>query len=360
LSIAVALALGRIYEHTHFMGPVNRTNGRMTFQGGNAMKRITCSLAVAAVFLTGLTAGESQAAFPEKEITWIVPFSPGGGFDAWSRQIAVAMKKYLPGGADVVIKNVTGAGGRTGTITVYRAKPDGYTVGLLDVAGLISYQKAVGADKAGFDIDKFVWVGRVATEPWVLMTSAKSPLKTLGDLKNKKDLSWGIEGPGSTKWLFSVLEAREMGIPMRFVSGYGGTGELIPASIRGDFDVWTNAGPAHVPYVSSGDLRAILQTGHQRMAAFPDVPTVKELGYNLVAEIFRLVAAPPGTPADRVKVLEEAFLKAMNDKDFKSWVEKSKQEANPGGQKEAAQSAADFSRLVEKHMNDLRESLQKQ
>lgn len=305
-----------------------------------------------------VAAGAAQAAFPEKEITWIVPYSPGGGYDAWSRQIGMAMKKHLP--VDVVIKNVTGAGGRTGSIALYRARPDGHTVGLLDVAGLIPYQKAVGADKAGFDVGKYVWVGRVANEPWVLLTSGKSSLKTLDDLKKKKDLSWGIEGPGSTKWLFSVLEAREMGLPMRFVSGYGGTGELVPASIRGDFDVWTNAGPAHIPYVASGDQRAIFQTGEKRMSAFPDVPTVKELGYNLVAEILRLVAAPPGTPADRVKVLEQAFLKAMNDPDFKAWVEKSKQEANPGGQKEAAQSAEAFSQLVEKHMGDLRESLQKQ
>jgi tripartite-type tricarboxylate transporter receptor subunit TctC len=328
----------------------------MIFKGGVVMKKLALLFSVPLC----VAAGAASAAFPEKEITWIVPYSVGGGYDAWSRQIGIAMKKYLPAGTDVVIRNVTGAGGRTGSITLYRAKPDGYTVGLLDVAGLIPYQKAVGADKAGFDVDKFAWVGRVANEPWVLLTSGKSPLRTVGDLKNKKDLSWGIEGPGSTKWLFSVLEAREMGLPMRFVSGYGGTGEMIPASIRGDFDVWTNAGPAHIPYVASGDLRALFQTGERRMAAFPDVPTVKELGFNLVAEILRLVAAPPGTPADRVKVLEQAFLKAMNDPDFKSWVEKSKQEANPGGQKEAAQSAAAFADLVERHMNDLRESLQKQ
>src|SRR3970282_1605407 len=157
------------------------------------MNKPTCSVAVALALLTGFASGELKAAFPEKEITWIVPYSPGGGFDAWSRQIGATMKKYLPGGVDVVIKNVTGAGGRTGSITLYRARPDGSTVGLLDVAGLVPYQKAVGADKAGFDVDKFVWVGRVATEPWLLMTSAKSPLKTVDDLKKKKDLRLGIE-----------------------------------------------------------------------------------------------------------------------------------------------------------------------
>jgi tripartite-type tricarboxylate transporter receptor subunit TctC len=322
-------------------------------------RAVGATLAVAAVFL-GIASGETRAAFPDKDINWIVPYAPGGGFDAWSRQIAATMQKHLPQGVNVVVRNVTGAGGRTGSIQLYRAKPDGYTVGLLDVAGLLPYQKAVGADKAGFDIEKYVWIGRVATEPWVFLVAAKSPLKSLADLKARKDLSWGIEGPGSTKWLFSIIQARELGLPMRFVSGYGGTGEMIPASLRGDFEVWTNAGPAHIPYVKSGDLRALIQFGEKRMSAFPEVPTAKELGHDLVAEILRLLAAPPGTPADAAQTLEGAFLKAMNEPEFKAWVVKSQQEANPGGQKEAAAAASNFSRLIERHMKDIAETLRKQ
>ena len=308
----------------------------------------------------GIVAGSALAAFPEKDINWIVPYAPGGGYDAWSRQIAVVLQKNLPQGVNVVVRNVTGAGGRTGSIQLYRAKPDGYTVGLLDVAGLLPYQKAVGADRAGFDVEKYVWIGRVANEPWVLLASSKSPLKSLADLKSRKDLSWGIEGPGSTKWLFAIIEARELALPMRFVSGYGGTGEMIPASLRGDYEVWTNAGPAHVPYVKNGELRALLQFGDKRMAAFPDVPTAKELGHDLVAEILRLLAAPPGTPPEAAKTLESAFLKAMSEPAFKAWVEKSQQEANPGGQKEAREAVANFGRLVERHMKDIAEVLRKQ
>lgn len=308
----------------------------------------------------GISAGSALAAFPDKDITWIVPYAPGGGYDAWSRQIAVYLQKNLPQGVNVVVRNVTGAGGRTGSIQLYRAKPDGYTVGLLDVAGLLPYQKAVGADKAGFDVEKYVWIGRVANEPWVLLAPSKSALKSFADLKSRKDLSWGIEGPGSTKWLFAIIEARELGLPMRFVSGYGGTGEMIPASLRGDYEVWTNAGPAHVPYVKNGELRALLQFGDKRMAAFPDVPTAKELGHDLVAEILRLLAAPPGTPPEAAKTLESAFLKAMSEPAFKAWVEKSQQEANPGGQKEAREAVANFGRLVERHMKDIAEVLRKQ
>jgi tripartite-type tricarboxylate transporter receptor subunit TctC len=325
-----------------------------------SIRSVCPALALAPALILGLVASEARAAFPEKDITWIVPFAPGGGYDAWSRQIAAAMQKYLPKGVGVVVKNVSGAGGRTGTITLSRARPDGYTVGLLDVAGILPYQKAVGAAKAGYDVDKFVWIGRVANEPWVLYAPAKSPLNTLDDLKARKDLSWGIEGVGSTKWLFSVLEARTLGLPLRFVSGYGGTGELIPASLRGDFDVWTNAGPSAIPYVKQGEMKALLQFGEERMPAYANVPTAKELGYDLVAEILRLVAAPPGTPPEVAKVLEEAFLKAMNDPEFKEWVVKSEQEANPGGEKEAAASVATFNRLIEPHMKELAEVLGKQ
>jgi tripartite-type tricarboxylate transporter receptor subunit TctC len=318
------------------------------------------AFALAPALMLCLPAGEARAAFPDKDITWIVPYSPGGGYDAWSRQIAATMQKYLPQGIAVQVKNVTGAGGRTGSITLYRARPDGYTIGLLDVAGLVPYQKAVGAEKAGFDVGRYVWVGRVANEPWVLLTSAKSPIKTLADLKARQDLSWGIEGVGSTKWLFSILEARDLGLPMRFVSGYGGTGELVPASLRGDFDVWTNAGPAHIPYVKQGELRALLQFGEERMAAFPDVPTAKEQGQDLIAEILRLVAAPPGTPPEIAKVLEQIFLKAMNDPDFKAWVEKSQQEANPGGQADAKAAVDNFSRLIDRHMTEIAQGVSKQ
>lgn len=327
------------------------------------MKRFSAlrvALAVASAFFLGITADAARAAFPDKDITWIVPYQPGGGFDAWSRQIAAGMQKHLPKGVNVQVKNVVGAGGRTGSIQIYRAKPDGYTIGLLDVAGLLPYQKAVGADKAGFDVEKYVWVGRVANEPWTLMVSAKSPIKNLNDLKARKDLSWGVEGAGSTKWLFSILEARGLNLPMRFVSGYGGTGDLIPASLRGDFDVWTNAGPAHIPYVKNGEMRALVQFGEKRMPVFPEVPTAKDLGHDVVAEILRLVAAPPGTPANVQKILEDALLKAMNEPDFKAWVEKSQQEANPGTGKEAAAALANFGRLIEKHMGDIAEVLRKQ
>jgi len=324
------------------------------------LRVIGAALAVVSGLTLCVIASEARAAFPEKDITWIVPYSPGGGYDVWSRQIAAAMQKYLPQGVNVVVRNVTGAGGRTGSITLYRAKPDGYTVGLLDVAGLVPYQKAVGAAKAGFDVDRYVWIGRVANEPWALLAPAKAPFNNLADLKARKDLSWGIEGVGSTKWLFAILEARGLDLPLRFVSGYGGTGELIPASLRGDFDVWTNAGPAHIPYVKNGELKALLQFGEQRMPAFANVPTAKEQGFDVIAEILRLVAAPPGTPAEVAGVLEQALLKAMNDEGFKEWVTKSEQEANSGGRKEAETSLGNFSRLIDRHMKEIAEGVSKQ
>lgn len=251
------------------------------------------ALVVAPALTLCVVAGEAQAAFPEKNITWI------------------------------------------------------------DATGLLPFQKAVGAEKAGFDLNKYVWIGRVANEPMLLLSSGRSPFYNLADLKARSDLSWGIEGIGSTKWLFSVIEARELGLLKRFVSGYGGTGELIPASVRGDFDVWTNGGSAPIPYVKQGELKVLIQFGEKRMSAFPDVPTAKDLGYDLVAPILRLIAAPPGTPAEAANFLEQALLKAMNDPDFKAWVEKSQQEANPGNRKEAEAAIANFNRMLDPHIGEL-------
>ena len=93
------------------------------------LRAIGAAFVVASAVMLCLAASPARAAFPERDITWIVPYAPGGGFDAWSRQIALTMQKYLPKGINVVVKNVTGAGGRTGSIGLYRSNPDGYTIG---------------------------------------------------------------------------------------------------------------------------------------------------------------------------------------------------------------------------------------
>ena len=111
----------------------------------------------ALVFLLIGVGSAGAADFPTRNITIIVTFSPGGGFDAIARAVGRSMKKYLPEDVHVIIKNVTGAGGVRGTVAAYRAKPNGYTIAHLQANGMLGLQMLRGAKKIGFDINKYTW-----------------------------------------------------------------------------------------------------------------------------------------------------------------------------------------------------------
>ena len=164
----------------------------------------------------------AQAQYPDKDISWIVPFSAGGGYDVWARALGRAMEKEVPKGLKIVVKNVTGAAGRVGTTQLYRAKPDGYTIGMVDL-GILPYQIAMGPEKAGYDLNRFSWIGVFAEAPWTIAVKKDSPLKSLKDVKAQgAKLRWGVLGPGETHWLAAMVTTGEMGIPFNIVSGYGG------------------------------------------------------------------------------------------------------------------------------------------
>jgi len=104
------------------------------------------------------------AAFPDRNIVLVVPFSPGGGFDSISRAIARSMKKYTPKGVDVIVKNVIGAGGLNGTVFLYRSKPNGYMIGHL-YSGQLPTQMFRGGKSVGYDMQKFTWLAQVGRDP---------------------------------------------------------------------------------------------------------------------------------------------------------------------------------------------------
>ena len=150
------------------------------------IKRI--GLGAAAFGAVALTmAGTAGAAFPEKNITFIIPYGPGGGFDTYVRKIAPVMAKHLGGKVNVVPKNVAGAGGRKALNVVYRAKPNGYTIAVFNMPGML-LDKILGR-KTTFDIDKFTWLGRIAQSKYVLAVGKKSPYQSVKALQ-KANGSW--------------------------------------------------------------------------------------------------------------------------------------------------------------------------
>jgi len=304
------------------------------------MKRQFQLVALVSLFFMLCAAGfvplaDAEDAFPSKPITWIVPMSPGGGFDVYSRGVSKFMEKYL--GQPFVIKNVPGAGNRTGTNAIYRARPDGYTIGIINMPGMVASQMLM---KTQFDLDKFTWLGGVADEKYVLATGSKMPFRTLKDLQaSKTPLNIGSTGRGSTSNAVTVIGSKMMNIPFNFVSGYAGSTETVVATIRGDCALVNFITTSIYSYIESGDLRPILQYSKKRHPLYPDTPTVVELGFPKlgVLSLPRLIAAPPKIPQDRAAMLESALIKALKDPELIAWAQKSKRDIDVISGAEAAE-----------------------
>lgn len=313
---------------------------------GKIVRHVVLAGLLAAVLLPSAVSG----AFPDRNITLIVAFSPGGGYDSIARAIGRSMQKSLPKGVNVIVKNVTGAGGVRGHVAVYRAKPNGYTIGHLQAAGMMGLQIIRGVNKVGYDMNKITWLAQVGNDPFAVIVSKKGPFKTLKDLQEAKRVRWGTTGIGAGRWFAEYFAAQTFGIDFAVVAGYGGTGEELPALIRGDFDAWAQPidHPSVVPYLKD-DLLAIVQLDKKRATNAPDTPTAEQLGYDFVFADVRSIGGPPGIPADRAKILQDLLLKAMNDKDYQEFLAKASLKLVPGPGSEVKEAMAYYEKLYTKY-----------
>ena len=303
----------------------------------------------------------SAADFPKKNITIIVAGSPGGGFDRLARAIGRTMQKYLPKGVHLVVKNITGGGLVIGTVAMYKAKPDGYTVGHLFTDGMLGKQLISGVAKTGYDVTKFTYIARVGAEPYSLIVGKNSKFHTLEDLQKAKRVKWGVEGIGVSRWIPTFVAAKELGIHMDVVSGYRGTSEGIPSMIRNDFDVYLQPidHPTTATYIASGDVRPILHLHSERPVNAPNTPTAVEKGVDLRLYVGRSIVAPPGLPDDRKKMLEDLFMKAMTDPEYKEFLAKSKSPIVPGDSKVAQADLENYVKSYSKYTEAMRDALPK-
>jgi tripartite-type tricarboxylate transporter receptor subunit TctC len=307
------------------------------------------------------SAAVSAADFPKKNIIIIVAGSPGGGFDRLARGIGRTMRKYLPKGVHLVVKNITGGGLVIGTVAMYRAKPDGYTLGHLFTDGMLGKQLISGVAKTGYDVTKFTYIARVGAEPYSLIVGKNSKFHTLEDLQKAKRVKWGVEGIGVARWIPTFVTAKELGIHMDVVSGYRGTSEGIPSMIRNDFDVYLQPidHPTTATYIKSGDVRPVLHLHDQRPVNAPDTPTAIEKGINLRLYVGRSIVAPPGLPADRKKILEDLFVKTMDDPEYREFLAKSKSPIVPGDSKAAQADLENYVKSYSKYTEAMRNALPK-
>jgi tripartite-type tricarboxylate transporter receptor subunit TctC len=297
-------------------------------------------------------AGPAAADYPEKDITIIVPFSPGGGYDAYARAFAQELEKALDGEVDVVVDNVSGAGGLVGSQQLYNAEPDGYTIGIMNTMGLAVNQVVNEVD---YDINNYTWLGQVAVSPDVLAVPVESPHQTLDDLKAAGSLTMAITGFGSVNFVNAILSMTEYGIDITPIP-HQGSREAITAAIRGDADATQFNSASIANQVEAGYLRAIVQYTPDKSPALPDVPNGADLGYpqfDMMLNQPRSLAAPPDLPEAVASVLIDAVQEALNSESFREWSDKVGRGIDPAGPQEVAEGIRNNFEFYEQHKETL-------
>ena len=251
--------------------------------------------------------------YPRRAVQLVVAFAPGGSTDIGARILAAAAEKDL--GQPITVVNKAGAGGQIGFTEVARAKPDGYTLGFLNLPAV----NTIILDperKAMFNVDSFIPIINQVLDPGLIWVKGDSPYKTLADLidaarKAPGTLSACTTGILSDDHLAILMVQEAAKVEFRIVHFDSGTQQLAGV-LGGHVDVaFDNVGSVF-KRVQSGEVRGLAITDSERSKFLPDVPTTKDLGYGtVISSSTRGVGAPKGTPADIVKVIETAFLKAI-------------------------------------------------
>ena len=267
----------------------------------------------------------AQDAFPSRSITMIVPFPPGGVADITGRPTAAAMEKVLK--QPIAVTNRPGAGGAVGNAAVANAKPDGYTVLMaLSSISVIPAADVLFDRKPAYSLDQFAPIALITADPTILAVHPSLPAKSLKELvalarSKPGELSYSSSGVYGALHMPMEMFLHAAKLRMRHVPTTGG-GPAITAVLGGHVDL-TAGGPAAITsHVKAGKLRPLASWGPNRHAGYPDVPTFKELGYDIEYLIWAGLFAPKGTPEPVMQVLRDAARKAVADPEFKGMMAK--------------------------------------
>jgi tripartite-type tricarboxylate transporter receptor subunit TctC len=250
-------------------------------------------LVAATVFATSALAQD----FPSRDVTFVVPFAPGGGTDSTARIAAAALKPLL--GASVIVENRSGGATALGISYVAKSQPDGYTLAWATSDGL-SILPAIKPDLS-YTLDDFEFVATTGRYSLAVAVNPKHPFKTLQELiayakANPGKLTYSTAGVGGGSHLAAALISRTAGFEWTHVP-YRGSAPAVTDAVAGHVDA-TIAAPASIkPHSDTGALRVLAVSETTRHPQYPDVPTLTEAGVPTSVVLYNGVLAPRGTPA---------------------------------------------------------------
>ena len=297
-----------------------------------------------------------------RQLTIVVGFSAGGGFDLYARLLAQHIGDYLPGHPHVVVQNMPGSGSLTAALNILNAAPrDGSVIGTF--VGQVPLYPILSDKK--FDARKFNWIGSMTGDNYLCVASTKSDVKSWPDMLTKTFVAGG-NGPDSGLDLHANLLKNLFGAKIKLVTGYPGTNDVKTAMLRGEVDgecglSYSTLQTGYAQELARKEIAIIAQIGLTKIPSLPDVPFVGDFATPEQQQVLRLVlgpeaiarpfAAPPDIPPARLDALRAAFDKATADPGLRADARKAKLDVNPVGGIEMAKMVDDFyaapSRVVE-------------
>ncbi|AOB31844.1 LacI family transcriptional regulator [Bordetella sp. H567] len=262
-----------------------------------------------------VAAAPVAAKYPDKPVTVIVPFVPGGSSDITARAVLPGMNKIF--GQTFVVENKPGANGSIGAQALARATPDGYTM-MVGSIGTFAINQALYKDLSYNPSKDFKYLTMAVRNPNVLVASPNFPAKTVAELvayakKNPGSVSYASSGTGSSDHLSAVLFRQKTdtsGVDVPYRGGGAAISDLMGSQVNVSFQ---NLG-AVLSHIKAGKLKALATTGQQRIPELPDVPTMADAGIkDMVVYSWQGFAVPAATPAGIVKELSDGLRKTLRD-----------------------------------------------
>ena len=291
------------------------------------------AIAVLFGFATWVVSADAQEPFYQgKTIRLIVGLAPGGGYDLYSRTIARQIGKHIPGNPTVVVENMDGAGSLIAANHMYKAaKPDGLTVG--HILGGLFLQQLLGNPAIEFDSRKFEYIGVPAQDHFLIGLSKATGITSFDNwTASKKSVRLGGVAPGGATDDIPKILTATLGLPIKVVSGYKGTGPVRLAFDAGEVDgicnAWESFKSTWRKQLDSGDVVIVLQGTVKAHPELPNVPVAFDfLKTEEARKLFQVVVRvhgpstrpyflPPGTPKERLQILRKAYMDTMKTQSF--------------------------------------------
>jgi len=263
----------------------------------------------------------AQEPFPTRPISLVAPFPPGGVADLMARPVAAAMEKLLK--SPVVVVNKTGAAGAVGMSFVANSKPDGYTLLMaLSSISIIPEADKLFDRKPAYTMDQLTPVALISADPTVLVVRSDRPWKSVKEFvedakRRPGEISYSSSGVYGTLHMAMEMLSHAAGISLKHVP-YGGAGPALTSILGGHVDALASGPAVVLPHIKAGKLRPLAGWGAKRVAALADLPTFKELGYDIEFYIWAGMFAPTGTPEPILRKLRDTARQAVQEPDFKS------------------------------------------